>query len=105
MTRVACVLLLALAACDGDSPARARPVEQAQDPEVLAVQVAQDGTVIIEGRWLLEDDTILARVQTFHAKHPAGRAELRCDPSTLHGRGVRVLELLQAGEVSKVSLL
>jgi biopolymer transport protein ExbD len=98
-----CALLFALAACDTEAPTRS-VAPPSEDPEVLVVQVAQDGTVIIEGHWLLEDDTILARVRTFHTTHPAGRAELRCDPSTLHGRGVRVLELLQQGEVSKVSL-
>lgn len=102
----ACALLLALAACEAEAPQRAAAIDLPDpDPELLVVQVARDGTVIIDGRWLLEDETILARVQTFHAKHPAGRAELRCDPSTLHGRGVRVLELLQEGEVSRVSML
>ncbi len=104
MRVVACALLLALTGCTADAPQRVAPVD-VSDPELLVVQVAQDGTVIIEGHWLLEDDTILTRIQAFHAKHPSGRAELRCDPSTLHGRGVRVLELLQEGEVSRVSML
>lgn len=104
MRGATCALVFALAACDREAPKRS-VAAPSEDPEVLVVQVAQDGTVIIDGRSLLEDDTILARVQTFHAAYPAGRAELRCDTSTLHGRGVRVLELIQLGEVSNVSLL
>jgi biopolymer transport protein ExbD len=104
MRAIGFALLLGVAACEAEAPKRAAPIDVA-DPEVLLVQVAEDGTVIIDGRFLLEDQIILARVQAFHAKHPAGRAELRCDSSTLHGRGVRILELLQEGEVSRVSML
>lgn len=101
--------VLTCAAChsaDADPPAQivaARSDASAADPPLL-VYVAADGIVRLDGRELLEDASILAHAREYEEAHARGMAIVRSAPSALHGRTVRVVQLLEEAEIPSVAI-
>jgi hypothetical protein len=110
---VICLLIGALgcAACDSPEPAPppqivAAKIEDdaaATDPPLL-VYVASDGIVRLNGRELLDDASILSHAREYEESHTRGMAIVRSAPSALHGRTIRVVQLLEEAEIPSVAI-
>ncbi|MDB4995238.1 MAG: hypothetical protein JWM74_2670 [Myxococcaceae bacterium] len=101
--------LTALAGCSRpemaeDEPSVTRISALDADPP-LYVLVSADGVTTIAGEPILEDRIIAMRAGAYHARFPRARAVVRCAPAALHGRAVRVLDLLREAEIGVVSVL
>ncbi len=68
----------------------------------LHVFVGSDGVAMVGGEPFLDDTAIQARAEAFHAKHPHAGAEVRSTQAALHGRTVRVLDLLREAELDPI---
>ena len=106
-------LALILVGCDArahDAPAPA-PIASAAGDEldaadgepVMMVFVDDDGVVRMDGAALLDDKTILAHAEAFGQRAPHGHVVVRAHPAALHGRAVRVLDLLREAQLTRVS--
>jgi hypothetical protein len=99
----------AAAACQSAEPAppaqivAARNDAGASDPPLL-VYVAADGIVRLDGRELLEDSSILSHAREYEEAHARGMAIVKSAPSALHGRTVRVVQLLEEAEIPSVAI-
>ncbi|WP_394844095.1 biopolymer transporter ExbD [Pendulispora brunnea] len=91
-----------LSACDGAR--KPSPVEATGDPDALHVYVGRDGVTFIQGEPLLTDAKILTRAEEFHAKNPHGRVVVQSHEAAVHGRTVRVLDLLKEAEIQYVAV-
>jgi biopolymer transport protein ExbD len=102
--------LTLVAACDRAAPldeeesSLTRVAANDADPP-LYVLVSADGVTTIAGEPVLEDHVIATRASAYHQRFPRGRAVVRCAPAALHGRTVRVLDLLREAEIGVVSVL
>jgi hypothetical protein len=106
---IALVATLAALGCsrpvmDEDEPSVTRISALDADPP-LYVLVSADGVTTIAGEPILEDRIIAMRAGSYHARFPRARAVVRCAPAALHGRAVRVLDLLREAEIGVVSVL
>ncbi len=70
----------------------------------LLVYVAADGIVRLDGRELLEDGSILAHAREYEESHVRGIAVVRSAPAALHGRTVRVVQLLEEAKIPSVAI-
>jgi biopolymer transport protein ExbD len=70
----------------------------------LFVYVASDGVVRLDGRELLDDSSILAHAREYEEAHTRGMAIVRSAPSALHGRTIRVVELLEEAKIPSVAI-
>jgi biopolymer transport protein ExbD len=87
-----------------DEPTMTRVGALDNDPP-LYILVSADGVTTIAGEPILEDRLIATRAGAYHARFPHARAVVRCAPAALHGRAVRVLDLLREAEIGIVSML
>ncbi|MEO7108855.1 MAG: hypothetical protein ABI183_00340 [Polyangiaceae bacterium] len=100
---------IACAACQSAEPpppaqiVAPRSDAGASDPPLL-VYVAADGIVRLDGRDLLEDSSILSHARDYEEAHARGMAIVRSAPATLHGRTVRVVQLLEQAEIPSVAI-
>jgi len=97
-----CLLPPLLAGCD--APSQPSSVGAPADPDALHVYVGRDGVTFIQGEPLLTDAKILARAEEFHAKNPHGRVMVQSHEAAVHGRTVRVLDLLKDAEIQYVAV-
>lgn len=109
--RAAAWLTLAVAALGAGCARRDEPAalgaagEAGSDGEpVLVAYVGDDGVVTIDGAALLEDKAILARAEAFHQRAPRGQVVVHSRPAALHGRTVRVIDLLHEAELTRVAV-
>ena len=70
----------------------------------LLVRVDRDGITTIGAEAILDDATILERAEAFRGQYPHGEVAVECHPSTVHGRAVRVVELLSEAKIAKVAV-
>jgi biopolymer transport protein ExbD len=73
------------------------------DPPLL-VYVASDGIVRLDGRELLDDSSILAHASAYEEAHARGMAIVRSAPAALHGRTIRIVELLEEAKIPSVAI-
>jgi len=103
----ALVVVAALAGgCDArshDAAALDDAVDAADGEPVMTVYVDENGVVRMDGAALLEDKAILAHAEAFEQRAPHGHVIVRAHPATLHGRAVRVLDLLREAQLTRVS--
>jgi biopolymer transport protein ExbD len=92
-------------AMDDDEPAGVTRLSALDADPPLYILVSADGVTTIAGEAILEDHVIAARAAAYHARFPHARAVVRCAPAALHGRAVRVLDLLREAEIGIVSML
>jgi biopolymer transport protein ExbD len=103
---------LASVACETREPppppqivATSRSQGDAGDSEPpLFVYVASDGIVRLDGRELLDDSSILAHAREYEEAHTRGMAIVRSAPSALHGRTIRVVQLLEEAKIPSVAI-
>ena len=72
--------------------------------DTLDVFVAADGVTWCAGEPILDDATIQRRAEAFHQRRPHGAARVRCERAALHGRLVRVRDLLQEAGIARSSV-
>ena len=108
---VALALVLLQAACDKpERPAPAPPWTElssgppAADVDILFVYVGGDGVTIMHGKPFLIDAEIRAQAEAFHAKSPNGRVLVQSHEAAVHGRTVRVLDLLKEAEIRHIAV-
>jgi biopolymer transport protein ExbD len=101
---------LTCAACDSPEPAPPPQIVAAKiddasatDPPLL-VYVAADGIVRLNGRELLDDASILSHAREYEESHARGMAIVRSAPSALHGRTIRVVQLLEEAQIPSVAI-
>ena len=70
----------------------------------LLVYVASDGIVRLDGRELLDDASILAHAREYEEAHARGMAIVRSAPSAIHGRTIRIVELLEEAKIASVAI-
>ncbi len=75
----------------------------ATDPPLL-VYVAADGIVRLDGRELLDDSSILSHAREYEEAHTRGMAIVRSAPSALHGRTIRVVQILEEAKIPSVAI-
>jgi len=81
----------------------ARDASAKAPEDVLLVYVGGDGVTYINGEPILTDGRISERAEAFHAKSPHGRVVVQSHEAALHGRTVRVLELLEGAQIQHVA--
>jgi biopolymer transport protein ExbD len=96
-------------ACQSAEPAPPAQIVAAKkdaspSDEPLLVYVAADGIVRLDGRELLEDGSILAHAREYEESHVHGIAIVRSAPAALHGRTVRVVQLLEEAKIPSVAI-
>lgn len=79
-------------------------VHDARGVPRLLVYVDRDGVTTIAGEAILDDATIVERAEAFRGKHPTGEVALACHAAALHGRAVRVVELLAEAKIAPVAV-
>lgn len=107
----ALVFAVALTACSHASEPPAPPalhvpqgaLASTTDPPLL-VYVSEDGIARLDGLEIMDDATILTRARDYQAAHPHGIAMVRCTPATIHGRAMRVVELLEEAQIQSVAI-
>jgi len=72
--------------------------------ETLPIYIGADGVTVMAGEALLTDANILARAESFHEKNPQGRVLVESHEAALHGRTVRVLDLLKEAQIQDVAV-
>ncbi|WP_394833637.1 biopolymer transporter ExbD [Pendulispora rubella] len=102
VSRVLAAAACALIACDG--PRKPSSVETPADPDALHVYVGRDGVTFVQGEPLLTDAKILARAEEFHTKNPHGRVVVQSHEAAVHGRTVRVIDLLKEADIQYVAV-
>ncbi|WP_394823795.1 ExbD/TolR family protein [Pendulispora albinea] len=113
MALTALALALPLLGCDSEESAnpRSSSAELSElrrasakvSPDALLVYVGDDGVTFMDGEPLLTDGKIAERAQAFHAQNPRGRVIVQSHEAALHGRTVRVLELLEEAKIQHVT--
>lgn len=77
---------------------RANPAinDKSSPPSVYALPVILDraGVVAIGSKRILFDDVVLDAFRTFHERVPHGTIVIHANRATLHGRLVRIVELV-----------
>jgi biopolymer transport protein ExbD len=105
-------LVIIAFACACDSPEASPPpqivttkIDDAggSDPPLM-VYVASDGIVRLGGHDLLDDASILSHAREYEETHAHGMAIVRSAPSALHGRTIRVVQLLEEAEITSVAI-
>jgi biopolymer transport protein ExbD len=105
------ILLGAFASAACESPEAAPPPQIVAakddagdaDPPLL-VYVAADGIVRLGGHELLDDASILSHAREYEETHARGMAIVRSAPSALHGRTIRVVQLLEEAKIPSVAI-
>ena len=106
------VLLLALASwavgCSRAEKRASADVEPAaavdESGTSLLVYVGDDGVTVIAGQPAYTDEQSWARAEEFQEKNPQGRVVVESHASALHGRTVRVLDLLKEAKIQHLAL-
>jgi hypothetical protein len=112
---MAMALSCALSACTRSDDPNGNLGKNAQassdDTPALRIYVGADGVTTIRAgetssvdEGILDDATILLRAETFHGKYPHGRVLLESHPAALHGRTVRVVEILRDARIESVAV-
>jgi len=70
---------------------------------IFGVEMHANGDLLVNGKKLATDDSILPLAKEELAKTPDLRAVIRADTTVQHGRVIRVLDLLKQGGVSKIA--
>jgi len=93
-------------ACRRD-PASVDAIPEHPDPprgDALEIVVTSDGVAWCAGEPILDDATIRRRAEAYHQRRPHGAAHVRCEQAALHGRLVRVLDLLYEAGIPRSSV-
>jgi biopolymer transport protein ExbD len=70
---------------------------------VFSVTMAADGSAMVDGKAVANDEAVLPLSQAAHEKNPEMRAVIKADSAVPHGRVIHVLDLLKQGGVSKIA--
>jgi biopolymer transport protein ExbD len=70
---------------------------------VFSIILVADGRVMVDGKWIPNDDAILQLARDAQSQHPDLRAVIKADAAVMHGRVIHVLDLLKQARVSKIA--
>ena len=70
---------------------------------VFSITMAADGTAMVDGKPIANDDAVLALAEAAEKKNPDLRAVIKADSAVPHGRVIHVLDLLKQGHVNKIA--
>jgi biopolymer transport protein ExbD len=70
---------------------------------VFSVTMAVDGSTLVDGKPVANDDAVMALAHAAHEKNNELRAVIKADSAVPHGRVIHVLDLLKQGGVSKIA--
>jgi biopolymer transport protein ExbD len=86
-----------------DAPVASAQAASAEAKTVLTIVLAADGTTLIDGSPVADDEAILAAARTAREANEQLRAVIKADSSVPHGRVIHVLDLLKQAGVGKIA--
>lgn len=70
---------------------------------VFKVEITRDGDVSVDGAALEKVEDLLDKAKAAHDANPQLRVSIRADASAVHGKVMRVVDLLKQAGVSKIA--
>ncbi len=70
---------------------------------VFSIVLVADGRTMVDGKQVASDDDILPLAREAQTQHTDLRAVIKADTNVLHGRVIKVLDLLKQAHVSKIA--
>ena len=70
---------------------------------VFSAVIGTDGRLLVDSKPLATDDAIFPLAREAHSKNPEGRAVIKADSATSHGRVIHILDLMKQAGIAKIA--